>query len=96
MKVTAHIEFIYDAGVVRVFIDDNKYGDEYEWACTVAFFHEGGKMIAELKGVVKPLTPDMLRAVLKTLRREGVDTLRFRRGDTMKLYDLGEYDEKDS
>lgn len=96
MKATAHIEYFYDAGVVRVFIDDNKYGDEYEWACTVVFFREDCKTIAELMGVVKPLTHTMLKAIIKALRKDGVDTLRFRRGDTMKLYDLGDRDEEDS
>lgn len=96
MKATAHIEYFYDAGVVRVFIDDNKYGDEYEWACTVVFFREDCKTIAELVGVVKPPTPTIIRAIVEALRKEKVDTLRFRRRDKVKLYDLGDGDEEDS
>lgn len=63
------------AGTLRIGEKHEKYGDDYEWSCTVAFC-DG---VATLKGVDRPLTPSMIRAGRECLRSHGFAKIEFER-----------------
>ncbi len=59
------------SGILRIWNDpDAKYGDPYDWCCTVKWLTETK---VELLGVDKPVTPAMWRAIQDALAERGIE-----------------------
>lgn len=61
------------SGVLRVWNDPNaKYGDPYDWACTVKHLSETQ---VEFLGVTKPITKTMWVAIQDELASRGIEQI---------------------
>lgn len=68
IKRTASIEWLDNpAGVLRVHNEGGRYGDAYDWCCTV----ENHGDLAILHGVISSPSPSQFRAIFDALRQAG-------------------------
>ena len=88
----AHLESL--VGIIRIFEDDKKYGDPYEWS---AVFRYIDKITIEICGVDKPMTEEMWHAIRKLCNEEGITKAvfyRYKGSDTYRhtiVFEDGEF-----
>jgi hypothetical protein len=68
----SYAELEHVSSLIRVWVDDNKFGDPYEWAAAVRWLN---KQEVEICLQQQRLTPSVYRAVIKVLKSYGVSRI---------------------
>lgn len=69
-------EFEPLSGIIRVFKDNEKYGDSYTWIVTCRFIN---KETVELMGAIKAPTLNEFKAVKNMLKQKGIKIILYKR-----------------